>query len=269
MDKIIETISTYQIPFEDLKHHLGIPSSVFLNAPDSEEIITALTTLVNGRSCLTPLIDLDGYDLQFRYARFSLRSEDGKYFFRVYPVDGQYDFQNVFNLDAREIELLYKGERLIKLLDLEKKGTPVECLVHLIPNTNAQVACPRYTIDIPNKIGGQEITQEMKETLLAGGKQTIVNKDNQAFDIQIDLASNNMLKLVENRDRLLLSAGAVGQSQEAIGMGSVLGNTSKTTKPSTSKSKSQGGHAGKNPVAGQTAAASQGQTSEKSHGPKR
>ena len=165
MDKLIETININQIPFEDIERKMGVPPSAFLNAPDSEDIIDALTTLTNGRSCLTPQVDLGDYNLGFRYARFSLYAKNGRYCFRVHPVRDQEEFVNEFNLDAREIELLYKGEKIIKMADLEQTGQPVECLIQLIPGTNAQVACPRYTIDIPNRIGGQEITHEMKAEL--------------------------------------------------------------------------------------------------------
>lgn len=267
MDKVIEIISINQLPFDEVERKMGVPPSAFLNAPDSDDIIEALTTLTNGRSCLTPPIDLGDYDLGFRHARFSLYARDGKYHFRIHPVRNQEEFQNEFDLDQREIDLLYKGEKLIKMADLEHTGQPVECLIQLIPGTNAQVACPRYTIDIPNKIGGQEITPELKAELTAGAKKTIVSKDNQAFDVQIDLASHNMLKITENKDRLLRSAGAQGQSQEVIGMGSVLGNAPKTTKPSTSKGKSA--QAGKNVAAEQAAGQSVAQSSEGYKGPKR
>lgn len=270
MDKIIETINVGQLPFDEVERTMGVPPSAFLNVPDSEDIISALTTLINGRSCLTPLMDLGDYDLGYRFARFSVYARDGKYYFRVYPVRDQEEFQNEFNLDAREIDLLYKGERLIKMLDLEHKGEPVECLVQLIPNTNAQVACPRHTIDIPNQIGGQDVTDEMKEKLTSGAKQTIITKDNQAFDVQLDLVSFDMLKVTENKDRLLLSAGTMGQAQETIGLSSVLGGTSKTTKSATTKVKSQGGQAGKNVATEQSSqACGQSQSNEKSHGVKR
>ena len=45
MDKLIETININQIPFEDIERKMGVPPSAFLNAPDSEDIIDALTTL--------------------------------------------------------------------------------------------------------------------------------------------------------------------------------------------------------------------------------
>ncbi len=264
MDKVIETINVNQIPFDDVERKMGVPPTAFLNAPDADDIIEALTTLTNGRSCLTPQIDLGEYDLGYRYARFSLYAKDGRYFFRVHPIRDQEEFQNEFDLDTREIELLYKGEKLLKMIDIEHTGTPVECLVQLIPGTNAQVACPRHTIDIPNKIGGQEITPEMKTELTGGVRKTIVNKDNQAFDIQIDLASHNMLKVVENKDRLLRSAGVQGQAQEVIGMGSVLGGAAKSTKASATKSKSKGVQASKNVAVEQAVAASQGQQQSQS-----
>lgn len=261
MDKLIETININQIPFEDIERKMGVPPSAFLNAPDSEDIIDALTTLTNGRSCLTPQVDLGDYNLGFRYARFSLYAKNGRYCFRVHPVRDQEEFVNEFNLDAREIELLYKGEKIIKMADLEQTGQPVECLIQLIPGTNAQVACPRYTIDIPNRIGGQEITHEIKAELTSGAKMTITNKDNVPFDIQIDLVSHNMLKIAENKDRLLRSAGSIGQSQETRGMSSVLGG-GKSTKPATSKSKGKGSQAGKNVAAEQASAPSQGQSQQ-------
>ena len=62
MDKLIETININQIPFEDIERKMGFPPAAFLNAPDSEDIIDALTTLTNGRSCLTPQVDLGDYN---------------------------------------------------------------------------------------------------------------------------------------------------------------------------------------------------------------
>lgn len=267
MDKIIETISINQIPFKDVEQRMGVPSSAFLNVPESDEIIDALTVLTNGRSALTPLIDLSDYNLGYQKARFSLRSENGKYYFRVYPLRDQQDFDNVFNLDGRELELLQKGERIIKMADPECTGRKVECLMQLIPGTKALVTCPRHTIDIPNKIGNQEITPQTKSELTSGAKITITNAEKtEAFDVQIDLVSHNMLSVAENKNPLLRSAGAMGQAQEAIGMGAVVGNTTKTTKPSASKNRSQGSLAGKNVSAEQAPTPSQSQSNEKSQG---
>lgn len=235
MDKVVETISINQLPFEQVERTMGIPPSAFLNGPDADDIIEALTVLTNGRSCLTPQIDLSEYDLGYKYARFSLYERNGSYYFRVHPVRNTEKFDNIYDLDEREIELLYQGEKIIKVLNLEGKGD-AECLIQLMPDTNAQIACPRYTIDIPDRIGEQNLTPEMKDALKSGEKLTVQSKEGRAFDIQIDLASHNMLKVKENNDRLLRAVGSYGQQQEALGMGSVVGQTQKS---SSSKSKSK------------------------------
>ena len=61
MEIVIETISVDQIPFDTVERTMGIPSSTFLQASNALDIIEALTTLTNGRSALTPLIDLEAF----------------------------------------------------------------------------------------------------------------------------------------------------------------------------------------------------------------
>lgn len=255
MEIVIETISVDQIPFDTMERTMGIPSSVFLQASNAMDIIEALTTLTNGRSALTPMIDLQDFNLGYRYARFSLYRAQGRYHMRVHPVRNQEEFDNEFNLTEEQIEDLYKGEIVMSLVDPYSNGEKIPCLIQLIPDTNAQVCCPCDSLVLPRTLGGKELTDEMRETLTTGRKLTILMDDNQAIDVEIDLTSPNVLKVRTNNDRLLRSAAANGQEQHVAGMGAVLGSSTKSSSAKKSKNKSKSGQAGTSlaPVqAGQT-----------------
>ena len=275
MDKVIEKIWADQIPFDTLERTMGIPSSVFLAASNAEEIVDALTNLTNGRSTLTPMIDLKEYNLGYRYARFSLYRADGKYHLRVHPVRDQEEFDNEFGLSNEQIEALYRGEKVLAMADPLCRGFKSQCLIQLIPDTNAQVCCPCDSIMLPRELGGQMLTDEMRQTLTSGQKLTLLMDDNQAIDVEIDLVSPNVLKVQNNNDRLLRSATTNGQSQEAMGLGSVLSGPKPTTSKSKGKTKTKGGQAGAAlaPQASQTQAQSEqssaSQSTKKSGGVKR
>lgn len=268
MEIVIETISVDQIPFDTVERTMGIPSSTFLQASNALDIIEALTTLTNGRSALTPLIDLQDFNLGYRYARFSLYRAQGKYHMRVHPVRNQEEFNNEFDLTEQQIEDLYKGEIVMSLVDPYSNGEKIPCLIQLIPDTNAQVCCPCDSLVLPRTLGGQELTDEMRETLTAGRKLTILMDDNQAIDVEIDLTSPSVLKVRTNNDRLLRSASANGQDQNIVGMGAVLGPSNKTSSSKKTKNKSKSGQAGTSLVPGQAGSAEQ-QSSSQSQSNKR
>lgn len=251
MEIIIETISVDQIPFDTLERTMGIPSSAFMQAENMMDIIEALTTLTNGRSALTPMIDLQDYNLGYRYARFSLYRAQGKYHMRVHPVRNQEEFSNEFDLTDQQIEDLYKGEIVMSLVDPYGNGEKIPCLIQLIPDTNAQVCCPCNSLVLPRKLGGKELTDEMRETLTTGRKLTIMMDDNQAIDVEIDLTSPSVLKVRTNNDRLLRSANANGQDQNIVGMGAVLGTSNKASSSKKTKTKSKSGQAGTSLAPGQ------------------
>lgn len=251
MEIVIETISVDQIPFDTVERTMGIPSSVFMQAENMMDIIEALTTLTNGRSALTPMIDLQDYNLGYRYARFSLYRAQGKYHMRVHPVRNQEEFNNEFELTEQQIEDLYKGEIVLSLVDPYSSGEKIPCLIQLIPDTNAQVCCPCNSLVLPRSLGGKELTEEMRETLTTGRKLTILMDNNQAIDVEIDLTSPNVLKVRTNNDRLLRSANANSQDQNIIGMGAVLGPSNKSGAKKT-KNKSKSGQAGTSLTPGQT-----------------
>lgn len=236
MDKVIETISINQIPFEDVERKMGVPRSVFMQASNAEDIIAALTTLTNGRSMLTPLIDLSDYNLGYNQARFSLYERDNRFHIRVHPVTDQVEFSNELNLSEQQIELLRKGEKLLIMSDPEHLGYDVECLVQLMRDCNALVICPRYTIDIPRELGGRELSAEEREAIISGQKQTVQDKNNNSYDVELDLTSPNLFKIQVNTDRLRRSAQ--GQSQEQVGLGAGIGGPKQSAKPAKSKSKS-------------------------------
>ena len=101
---------------------------------------------------------------------------------------------------------------------------------------NALVICPRYTIDIPRELGGRELSAEEREAIISGQKQTVQDKNNNSYDVELDLTSPNLFKIQVNTDRLRRSAQ--GQSQEQIGLGAGIGGPKQSAKPAKSKSKS-------------------------------
>lgn len=201
-----EVLSIEQIPFDQIENNLGIPKEVFLRHPQYNDIIYALSHLVCGRSMLTPLIESSEYTnnkFKFSAARYSLKkNENQRLLMIVHPISDQIRFENEYNFDNKEIDLLYKGEILSKEIDLSHDGELIDCLIQLIPGSNCTVAVPKFSLDIPENLGQVEQPPENIEKLKNGGEIIIAQQD-QVFNVKLCLYSPNMITVSENFDRLM------------------------------------------------------------------
>lgn len=202
-----ETLSVEQIPFEQVRNAYGIPEEIFKRHSQYEDIIFALTHLTCGHSMVTPVIDTSEYTSQvykFSSARFSLKKNDQQQLrMMIFPITDQIPFKNEFDLDNKEIDLLYKGQILSKEIDLHHDGHLVDSLLQLIPDTNQTLACPKSSINIPGNLGQVQQSAQDINKLRDGGQITINRPDGQVFNVQLCLYSSNMITVGENFDRLM------------------------------------------------------------------
>lgn len=205
-----EVLSIEQLPFEQIENSLGIPKEVFLRHPQYEDIVFALTHLVCNHSQVTPLIETREYTqekFKFSAAWFMLNKNDKQQLVMKYiPQTNQVRFENEYNFDNREIDLLYQNQLLSKAIDLRHDGQMVDCLIQLLPGTNQFLVVPKFSIDIPQNLGQVNQTTENIEKL-KNGDGIVITRDGQSFDVKLCLYSPNMITVNENFDRLIHQDG--------------------------------------------------------------
>lgn len=209
--RTVEILSVEQIPFEQVENSLGVPREVFLRHPRYEDIVISLTTLVCGRSQMTPIIESGEYTserFKFSAARYSLMKTDNqRIVMRVHPIGDQITrFENEFGLNNQEIDQLYQGKLISKEIDLYHDGELIDCLIQLQPNTNLIAAVPKFSIDIPSVLGQVEQSPENKQKLKNCEEITVVQKEGQVYNVRLCLYSYNMISVSENFDRLMQHA---------------------------------------------------------------